>query len=183
MGTRRGVQRLDTGRRLNTFPVMSRQHISDLRKLRNLSQAALGKAAGLTASEISRIECGYRDLSSSEAVLIAKALDVLPVKVDPRLLKVPQPAGMAASGALPPPPVPPAPQATLESDPANYRELPDDGVLEPGALSPAEHRVRLAEALKRATRILHTPKVPAATWRAWRDFERKVQDRLRGENR
>ena len=40
-------------------------------------------------------------------------------------------------------------------------------------------RARLTETLNRATKILHTSRVPAPTWRAWREFERKVQDQLR----
>ncbi|MET0262804.1 MAG: helix-turn-helix transcriptional regulator [Rariglobus sp.] len=171
---------LDLRGGLCTFEkIMSRQHISELRKFRKLSQSALAKAAGLTVSEISRIECGYRDMTEAEAVLIAKALDVLPAKIDPRLLKVTPPSGMAASGVLAPEPVAPPPSASLESDPANFREVPDDALLTRGTLSEPDYRSRLAAALKRATQILHTPKVPAATWRAWREFERKIQEQLR----
>lgn len=160
---------------------MSRQHISELRKLRKLSQAALGKEAGLTASEISRIECGYRDMSEAEAVSIAKALGVLPAKVDPRLLRVIQPSGIAASEAVPAVPAPAASPnpGYLENDPSHFREMPDYGVFESGGLSAAERRLQWGELLRRATRILHTPKVPAATWRAWREFERKLQEHLR----
>lgn len=163
---------------------MARQHIVDLRKLRNLSQAALGRAAGLTSSEISRIECGYRDMAENEAVAIAKALDVLPAKIDPRLLKVIKPVGMAAAN-VPPASVAPIhtpPSARLEDDPSNFRELPDERLLastDPVGTNIAERRQRLADALKRATQILHTPKVPASVWRAWRDFERRVQEELR----
>lgn len=159
---------------------MSRQHISDLRKFRKLSQAALAKAAGLTTSEISRIECGYRDMTEAEAVLIAKALDVLPAKIDPGLLKVAPPAGLAVAGVIVSEPVSAAPRsASLEEDPVNFREMPDETLFERGGLSEFDHRLRLTTALKRATEILHTPKVPAATWRAWREFERKLQEHLR----
>jgi len=158
---------------------MSRQHISDLRKFRKLSQAALAKAAGLTLSEISRIECGYRDMSEAEAVLIAKALEVLPAKIDPSLLKVAAPAGLAAAGVIAPGPAAPLPSASLEEDPANYREMPDETLFVRGELSEFDQRQRLVVALKRTAQVLHTPKVPAATWRAWREFERKLQDRLR----
>ncbi|MDF3059462.1 MAG: hypothetical protein K0R17_3677 [Rariglobus sp.] len=157
---------------------MSRQHIKDLRTLRKLSQAALGKAAGLTAAEISRIECGYRDLSETEAVAIAKALDVLPVKVDPRLLKEIKPVGLAATTGTAVAEAP-LPTASLEEDPANFRELPDAALLERGEASEPDYRMRLQGALKRAAQVLHTSKVPAATWRAWREFERQVQERLR----
>jgi transcriptional regulator with XRE-family HTH domain len=158
---------------------MSRQHITDLRKFRKLSQAALAKAAGLTTSEISRIECGYRDMSEAEAVLIAKALDVLPAKIDPSLLKVAAPAGLAVAGVLSSAPVAPPPSASLEEDPANFRELPDKTLFDRGGLSEFDQRQRLVAALKRTTQVLHAPKVPAATWRAWREFERELQDRLR----
>jgi transcriptional regulator with XRE-family HTH domain len=157
---------------------MARSHITDLRKLRKLSQGALAKAAGLTSSEISRIECGYRDISEAEAVSIAKALDVVPGKIDERLLKPVIGQGMAASGAASAPRVELS-SKSLGDDPANFREMPDEGILERGALSDADYRLRLGEALKRATLILHTPKVPAATWRAWREFERKGQAGLR----
>jgi transcriptional regulator with XRE-family HTH domain len=158
---------------------MARQHITDLRKLRKLSQAALAKAANLTTSEISRIECGYRDISEAEAILIAKALDVLPVKVDPRLVPVTAPSGLAAAGSVAVAPVAPPPSARLEDDPANFREMPDASIQEQGGLSEVDHRARLVGALKRANEILHTPKVPAATWRAWREFERKLHEKLR----
>lgn len=157
---------------------MSRQHIKDLRTFRKLSQAALGKAAGLTPAEISRIECGYRDMSEKEAVAIARALDVVPGKIDPKLLKSAAPAGLAAAAGPSAPAFPPAP-GCLEDDPANFREMPDPGILEPTGMGASDHRLQLGEALKRAALILHTPKVPAATWRAWREFERKVQEKLR----
>jgi transcriptional regulator with XRE-family HTH domain len=158
---------------------MARQHIIELRKLRKLSQGALAKATGLTSSEISRIECGYRDLCETEAVAIAKALDVIPGKIDERLLKPVLAQGMAASGGAELKPV--VKSKSLEEDPANFRELPDEGILERGAMPDAEYRLKLGEALKRANQILHTPKVPAATWRAWREFERKVQESIRGK--
>lgn len=140
----------------------------------------MAKAVGLTSSEISRIECGYRDISEAEAVAIAKALDVMPGKIDERLLRPVAPQGMAASGSVPE--IKPAPVASLEDDPANFRETPDMGVLERGALPEADYRLKLAEALKRTNLILHTPKVPAATWRAWREFERKVRESMVREN-
>lgn len=157
---------------------MARPHIIQLRKLRKLSQAALGKAAGLTAAEVSRIECGYRDVSESEAVALAKALDVLPAKIDARLLKPIEPKGMAAASGMITESKP-VPSGSLEDDPANFRELPDESALDRGGFSEIDHRARLGEALRRTVLILHTPKVPAATWRAWREFERKVQEQMR----
>jgi transcriptional regulator with XRE-family HTH domain len=159
---------------------MARPHITNLRKLRKLSQAALAKAVGLTSSEISRIECGYRDLTESEAVAIAKALDVVPGKIDERLLKPLAPVGMAASVSAGAGPKPVLPSGSLEDDPANFREMPDMAVLERGCLGESDYRQRLTDTLKQANQVLHTSRVPAATWRAWREFERLGQERLRG---
>lgn len=159
---------------------MARPHITDLRKLRKLSQAALAKAVGLTSSEISRIECGYRDITDAEAVAIARALDVLPGKIDERLLKPLAPVGMAASIGAGAEPKPALPSGSLEGDPANFRELPDMAVLDCGSLGESDYRQRLTDTLKRANQVLHTSRVPAATWRAGREFERLGQERLRG---
>ena len=62
----------------------------------------------------------------------------------------------------------------LRNDPAHFRELPDPSVLEIGSLDELTYQGRLASALARATEILHTSKVPADIWRAWREFEKKI---------
>ena len=62
------------------------------------------------------------------------------------------------------------------SEPARFSELPDFRVLEardPGA------DTRLAQALRYATKILHTSRVPAAVWREWRQFEKALLSRLK----
>lgn len=43
-----------------------------------MSQGELAKTVGLSPSEISRIECGYRDISPKEAQAIAVALGMVP---------------------------------------------------------------------------------------------------------
>jgi len=155
---------------------MARPHITDLRKLRKMSQATLARAAGLTVSEISRIECGYRDISKTEAGAIARALDVLPGKIDSLFLGMAAPVGVAAAGgSLSEAKLSPI-SGSLEEDPANFREMPDESVLQKGTLSDDDYRARLAAALKRTRQVLHTSKVPAPTWRTWREFERKVID-------
>lgn len=168
---------------------MAREKIIEIRKLRKLSQAALGRLSGLTSSEVSRIECGYRDVSREEAAAIAKALGVSLVAIydRPETLAPVKPVGMAASAskqatlAKPENPTPLLSGANLD-DPANFRELPDPALLEQGKLDTTAFRARLTEALNRATKILHTSRVPAAVWRAWREFERKLQERLRVTN-
>lgn len=161
-----------------------------------MSQGALAKAAGLTASEISRIECGYCDLSPKHAAAIAKAfgVPVREVEDDSRAGAVPAAPETAEPRSAPRPVVEAAPVArsvaTVEAepvravgndlnDPANFRELPDLGLLERGSLDVEAFRTRLRGALERATKILHTSQVPAAVWRAWRDFERRGNEALR----
>ncbi len=140
--------------------------------------------AGFTASEISRIECGYRDLSLAEARAIAKALGVSVHEVadKPRADEV---TTAAASIASAPPAVQvriPAPTSVPKADladPSNFQELPRFDLLKQGDLEVGAFRIQLRGAVDRATKILHTSKVPAAIWREWREFEKKAQEVLR----
>ena len=157
---------------------MARDHLKQLRKAQKLSQVALAKLAGLTLSEISRIECGYRDISPSEILSLAKALKVAPERIHGN---VAAPAKPAVGLVLVAPKVQPVIVSHSDlSDPANFQELPDTSILECGALDALQHCAVLTEALKRANQVLHTSRVPAAVWRAWREFERKIQEQLRG---
>lgn len=162
---------------------MAREKIIEIRKLRKLSQSALGKLAGLTSSEISRIECGYRDVTRQEATSISKALGVSLVAIydKPETLVPPKPAGMAAIAALKQPAAKPEPKPVSSSldDPKNFQELPDVRILEQNNTPVTEWRARVTELLKRANAVLHTSGVPAPVWRAWREFERLAQDKLR----
>lgn len=88
----------------------------------------------------------------------------------------------AAVPAAPPPsgsPGPAVPTGTDLGDPKNFGLMPPTADLEPGALSPEEHRKRLAAHLAFANRVLHTSRVPAAVWREWRAFEKAAHERLR----
>ncbi len=151
-----------------------------------MSQGALAKAVRLSPSEISRIECGYRDISPKEAQAIAAALGIVP-PVTPSLVAVdavavPAAARPAPLSAIPAPsapvavsPVVPPPVIGSDlSDPVNFTELPDLGLLERGTLLPTAHRDRLVAALARATKVLHTSRVRASVWREWRQFEKKI---------
>jgi len=142
---------------------MAREKIIEIRKQRKLSQSALGKLSGLTSSEISRIECGYRDVSREEATMIAKALEVSLVAISdrPETLVPAKPAGMAASATAKQDtdvkhrgPTPLSIGANLD-DPANFREMPDPAILEQGTSDLTAFRARLTEALNRAAKILH----------------------------
>jgi hypothetical protein len=70
------------------------------------------------------------------------------------------------------------PQGDSLADPKNFGRRPDRAVFERGALSAEAHRSALAEALKFATQVLHTSKVPALVWREWRAYERELQGAL-----
>lgn len=159
---------------------MARDHLRTLRKRKNLSQGALAKAVRLTPAEISRIECGYRDLSLTEARTIADALGVSIEEIVGTSLA---PAEARVSNATEPPAGFPAPApASLAgndlNDPANFREMPDFDLLHPRDTDDLAFRARVHAAVQRATEVLHTSKVPAAVWRAWRDFERQAHKAL-----
>ena len=70
------------------------------------------------------------------------------------------------------------PQGDSLADPKNFGRRPDRAVFERGALSAEAHRSMLAEAMKFATQVLHTSKVPAQVWREWRAYERELQGAL-----
>jgi DNA-binding XRE family transcriptional regulator len=165
---------------------MDRHKFKAARLAQNMSQGALAKAVRLSPSEISRIECGYRDISPKEAQAIAAALGIVP-PVTPSLVAVdavavPAAARPAPLSAIPAPsapvavsPVVPPPVIGSDlSDPVNFTELPDLGLLERGTLLPTAHRDRLVAALARATKVLHTSRVRASVWREWRQFEKKI---------
>jgi len=113
----------------------------------------------------------------AETLALAKALEVLPGKIDERFLTPITPVGIAAASAEPLNETRP-PRASLGEDPANFHEMPDETILMQ-ELASDQQRIKLVEALKRANQVLHTPRVPAATWRRWREFERECQERLR----
>ncbi len=176
---------------------MLRTRIKEARKLQKLSQAALGKLIGLTGAEISRIECGYRDVSPAEVTALARALGLKEDGNPPGSGTVT--TGTAASGpsmvlssggSIPSPKplqsaaerlpaAPPQLSGSNLDDPANFQEIPDLTLLNPGGLDPNALRAQLIAASSRATKILHTSRVPAAIWVAWRDFDREAHRILR----
>lgn len=96
----------------------------------------------------------------------------------------PAPVGQVlAKSAQTPEPKPPAQAAppiyTNLDDPANFGLLPDTALLELDISKDPAKRQLLTDALSFANRVLHTSKVPAAIWREWREFEKRIQERLR----
>jgi transcriptional regulator with XRE-family HTH domain len=183
------------------FSRMTREKIKSLRKTQKLTQAELGARCHLTASEISRIECGYRTLTAEEEKTIAAVLGVEAEAPPPVIAPAAPAKGLTAAKAPPPPPAsavlvsetavpPPAaaakpaapkpePTGSDLSDPANFGVMPDLQLLELGKNDRAAFRARLMTEVTRANTILHTPRVPAAVWRAWRQFEQQASERLR----
>lgn len=168
---------------------MSRDRIRELRKSRGMSQEALAKKCRLKPSDLSRIECGYRDLSSAEAARLAKALNAEVIEIAPELSR---PSQASLPKSLPPSvPAPPVAQLPVKpteppgkagpdlSDPANFRDMPESGRLLRSSMSDDEFRGRLRTEVEWATKILHTSRVPPAVWVAWRDHERRAQELLR----
>jgi hypothetical protein len=68
------------------------------------------------------------------------------------------------------------PSGTSLDDPKNFGLRPERAVLERGQLSREAFQAKLAEALRFATQVLHTSKVPAVVWREWRSFERELNE-------
>ena len=152
-----------------------------------MSQGQLAEAVGLSPSDISRIECGYRDIRPAEAIAFANALGLhsvatptpAPVAVAVNAAGVssqPSPAAAPAPAPVAVAPTIPAPSVGRDlADPTNFTELPDLSILERGTLSLTMHRERLLVALTRTQKVLHTSRVRAAVWREWRQFEKSIQ--------
>ncbi len=92
----------------------------------------------------------------------------------------PTPAGAPAAARVSTPAPRPLPTGTSLSDPSNFGLLPDESLLDRGDKSEDNFRMQLNTANIFAQQVLHTSRVPAAVWRAWRDFARKAADVLRG---
>jgi hypothetical protein len=69
----------------------------------------------------------------------------------------------------------PLPTGTSLDDPSNFGQLPDNALVD--AATPDVEQLRPALAFAR--RVLHTSRVPARVWRAWREFERRAAAVLR----
>ncbi len=89
-------------------------------------------------------------------------------------------AAASAPTAAPAPAPRPLPTGTSLADPSNFGLLPDEALLERGEKSEENFRMHLNTANIFAQQVLHTSRVPAAVWRAWRDFARKAAEVLRG---
>jgi hypothetical protein len=66
------------------------------------------------------------------------------------------------------------------SNPATFNLMPPGGSLQRGTLDEIPFRARLQKQISFANKVLHTSRVKPAIWRAWRDFEKDAQERLRG---
>ncbi|EIP97534.1 putative transcriptional regulator [Opitutaceae bacterium TAV1] len=160
--------------------------------------------AGLSyfkVTHISRLECGYIDATLTEVRIIATILDVLPdwligkakpaappsgslvasgngtspaVSASPGGSAAPhRPSGLAATAAAKPA-APSGSTGPVSGDP----DWPDLEILKRGDLSADTFKQRLNDGLARAQTMLHRSGLPAAPWRAWRDFDRQARELL-----
>jgi transcriptional regulator with XRE-family HTH domain len=179
-----------------------------LKKLRTenfTNQTALALAAGIKPARYSRIEKGYCDLREEEIEGLAKALKLTvdevrkgqPNIAPPKAVKAKSPRGVkAASVAETPvtkqPPLPPADKTSVAmpapeakpgdnlEDPKNFSLMPPAELLSHRDTNDAVVRSQLQKAVVFAEKVLHTSRVRAPVWVAWRDFGRDAQTLLRG---
>ena len=179
-----------------------------LKKLRTENfpnQTTLALAAGIKPARYSRIENGYSELREEEIEGLAKALKLTldevrsgqPDVAKSKPAKVKSPRGVkAASVAETPMPEQPtvtppnSPSPIISSaetkpgdnldDPKNFSLMPPVELLSHREATDADVRAQLQKATIFAEKVLHTSKVRAAVWVAWRDFGRDAQKSLRG---
>jgi len=179
-----------------------------LKKLRTEkfpNQTALAQAAGIKPARYSRIENGYCELREEEIVGLANALKLTvdqvrsgqPSVAPPLVVKAKAPQGISAASlaetsASKQPPLPPpnstsvAVSAAVEkpgdnlADPKTFSLMPPVELLSPRNANDVAVRSQLQKAIVFAEKVLHTSKVRAAVWVAWRDFGRDTQKFLRG---
>ncbi|RRJ96630.1 transcriptional regulator [Opitutaceae bacterium TAV4] len=175
--------------------------LREARTNQGLSQGQLANIiyeAGLTyfkLSHLSRLECGYLDATLTEVRIIATILDVLPDWLIGRAKPAPPPTGALASTSTPPIP----PSGAPASQPAglaaavngsngassngggttNPDDWPDMALLDRGEQDTDVFKQKLNDGLVRAQTMLHRSGLPAAPWRAWRDFDRQARELLR----
>jgi transcriptional regulator with XRE-family HTH domain len=181
-----------------------------LKKLRTENfpnQTALALAAGIKPARYSRIEKGYCDLREEEIEGLAKALKLTVAEVrlgqpdiaTPTAAKAKSPRGVNAASVAEAPVTkqPTVPQANTMSvamptpeakpgdnldDPKNFSLMPPAELLSHRDSTDAGVRSQLQKATIFAEKVLHTSKVKAAVWVAWRDFSRDAQTLLRGSS-
>ena len=179
-----------------------------LKKLRTenfTNQTALALAAGIKPARYSRIEKGYCDLREEEIEGLAKALKLTVDEVRTGQLNAAPPkaeiakspkgvkaASIAETPAIKQPIVPPSNTANVETpapeakpgdnldDPKNFSLMPPVELLSHRDTNDAVVRSQLQKAIVFAEKVLHTSRVRAPVWVAWRDFGRDAQTLLRG---
>jgi DNA-binding XRE family transcriptional regulator len=187
---------------------MSREWLKQLRIENFTSQTALALAAGIKAARYSRIESGYSDPRDDEIEGLTKALkltadeisnwnmDTVKTKPTPaaHTKKTPAVTVVATPVAPMPAAAPPATNPPKETvltaeaklgddltDPKNFTLMPPTDLLLRKGIEEASLRPQLQQAAAFAEKILHTSKVRAGVWVAWRDFGREAQSFLRSQ--
>jgi len=184
---------------------MAIEWLKELRTKKFASQTALALAAGIKPARYSRIENGYSELREEEIGGLAKALELTVDEVRNGPSGVAQPkagkatsargvraASLAEAPVTKQPPLPPAKTPSVAAplpeakpcdnlgDPKNFSLMPPAELLSSRDTSDAVVRSQLQKAVVFAEKVLHTSKVRATVWVAWRDFSRDAQTLLRG---
>ncbi|ATC65278.1 hypothetical protein CMV30_15720 [Nibricoccus aquaticus] len=161
---------------------MTSHEIRQTRTALKITQSELARRTNLSASDISRIECGHRDADENELAAIRAALGSGTESVGKGLMKskVVEPVRTPeVPVVIVPAEIKPALTGTDLADPTSFGVLPDLSLLESARAGAADFRARCAAEIVKAQTILHTPRVPAAVWRAWRQFEKEASEMLR----
>jgi len=162
---------------------MTRQEIRQTRTTLKITQSELARRTKLTVSEISRIECGYREVDEGELAAIRAAFGAGQDSVGKGLMKskAVEPVRPQETPVVVPAPaaIKPSLTGTDLSDPTSFGVLPDASLLQSPNAGDADFRARCAAEISKANTILHTPRIPAAVWREWRQFEKLATEILR----
>ncbi len=160
---------------------MTSHEIRQTRTALKITQSELARRTKLSASEISRIECGHRDADEGELSAIRAALGAGHESVGKGLMKskAAEPVRTQEVPVVVPAEIKPALTGTDLADPTSFGVMPDLSLLESFSKGAADFRARCAAEIVKAQTILHTPRVPAAVWRAWRQFEKEASEMLR----
>ena len=151
---------------------------SFVRALRSAAQEKPNRARRVSRKRAARPEVTKPAAVVAPAVVAAAATAAPVAAPAPVASELAKPVPVVAPASAPAPALA-RPTGTSLDDPANFGLMPDRSVLADSDQPLAQRRERMAEALRFATRVLHTSKVPAAVWREWRQFERQLTEALR----
>jgi hypothetical protein len=136
----------------------------------------LAKALKLTVAEVGNGQPGAAPPKAAKAISV-RGVRAASLAETPVTKKPPLPPATTTSVAMPTPEAKPADNL---DDPKSFSLMPPAELLSHRDPHDAGVRSQLQKATIFAEKVLHTSKVRAAVWVAWRDFDRDAQKLLRG---